>query len=763
MAPVRFPSLTDDLVLAGEVHYFRLDRSDWADRLDDALDLGLTAVATYVPWLVHETVDGGVDVTGRTRPELDVGAFLDLCADRGLAVIARPGPFVMAELKHEGLGQRLLREHPEVVPPGWDGAVPDATVVDYLHPAYLAACGDWLDAVLPVLARRTVDRGGPVVAVQLDNEVGMLPWVTNSPDLSGATVADLGRRLSAEAGAGGPEALRARYGADPRDPAAWAAAVRSPAEGAVLALRGDLGRQARDRYAEYVGLLRDRVRAAGIDVPLLVNVHGCWGGEARHFPLGVAQLHRTWAGRPDVLPGADYYLGDLTLAKLPGLWASNAFLAATVAPGQPTGTLEFEVGTGDYGEALDVACGPEAAPLKLQLCVAQGQTFVNYYLLTGGRNPLLPAPVGDGNDRVASTGERHGFAAPVDPEGRRSPGWDALRGATRAVTDAAALLRGARPEPAPVTLGFVPDHYMTEYRYPGSAREAAHVADLERSRGSGPREVLTRALVLGGFAPDAVDLQADGCSGARTLAGLPAGRVLALGSTPVLDPGVQARLADWVRAGGRLLLHGPVPTLDPVGQPCTVLLDALGVAAGARVESSATRFPSVTPADDRLPLAEVRAGFVQPLTGLPAGADVLARVTGSGAPCVVRVPCGAGEALLVAADLPCALPAWAALLAALGAEPVVAATSTAPVVVVPTAAPDGTRVVHVLNVSPWPAEVSLARGGVPLAGPGAGSGPGGVPGVLALPARSGAWLVQPPGADTATLGYAGAEGAARWA
>ena len=114
MAPVRFPSLHDDLVLAGEVHYFRLDRADWADRLDDALDLGLTAVATYVPWLVHETADGGVDVTGRTRPELDVGAFLDLCGERGLAVVARPGPFVMAELKHEGLGQRLLREHPEV-------------------------------------------------------------------------------------------------------------------------------------------------------------------------------------------------------------------------------------------------------------------------------------------------------------------------------------------------------------------------------------------------------------------------------------------------------------------------------------------------------------------------------------------------------------------------------------------------------------------------------------------------------------------------
>lgn len=739
MAPHTPVSLHDHLVLSGEVHYFRLDRADWADRLDAAVDAGLTAVATYIPWLVHETRDGSLDVTGRTRPELDVGAFLDLCAERGLGVIARPGPFVMAELKHEGLGQRLFREHPEVVPPGWDGARPDATVVDYLHPAYLAACREWYDAVLPVLAARTSSRGGPVVAVQLDNEIGMLPWVANSPDLSDATVAGLVRHLVA---AEGPDAVRDRFGLDPATPGAWGPALRSPKEDVVLALHRDLGRYTRERYAQYVGVLRHWVRGAGIDVPLLVNIHGCCGGDARVFPLGIAQLHRTWAGRPDVLPGTDYYVGDLTLAKLPGLWASNAFVAATTAPGQPAGSLEFEVGTGDYGEALDVTSGPEAAPLKLQLCVAQGNTFVNYYLLTGGRNPLLPAPVGDGNDRVASTGERHGFAAPVDPEGRRAPGWPALRTATRAVAGAADLLRAARPETPPVALGFVPDHYMTEYRYPGSAREERLVAELDRFRGSGPREILTRALVLGGFAPDAVDLGAGD---------LPGGRVLALAPTPYLDADVQQRLADWVRAGGRLLLHGPLPERDLLDRPCTVLLDALGVAAGRRAESTATRFPSVTPADDRLAMAEVRVGFAQPLD-LPPGADVMARVTGTGAPCVARVACGAGAVLLVAADLPCLLPVWETLLAELGAAPLVAAESSVPgVVVVPTAAPDGTRVVHVLNVSPWDATTTLRRDGAPLGPP------------LRLPRRSGAWLVQRPGEADATLAYAGAEGGARWA
>ena len=109
------------LVLSGEVHYFRVARDEWADRLDRVLEVGCTCVASYIPWLFHELPDGSIDLTGRTRPERDLGAFIDLCAERGLDFFARPGPFVMAELKNEGLPYRLYSEHPEIVPVGWDG------------------------------------------------------------------------------------------------------------------------------------------------------------------------------------------------------------------------------------------------------------------------------------------------------------------------------------------------------------------------------------------------------------------------------------------------------------------------------------------------------------------------------------------------------------------------------------------------------------------------------------------------------------------
>src|SRR5438445_8812336 len=109
------------IVLCGEIHYFRLPRAVWQDRLDKLKAAGCNAVASYVPWLCHEPVEGEIDLAGQTRPELDLGAFIDLCRDNGLWFVVRPGPFIMAEMKNEGLPYWLYQKYPEIVPVGWDG------------------------------------------------------------------------------------------------------------------------------------------------------------------------------------------------------------------------------------------------------------------------------------------------------------------------------------------------------------------------------------------------------------------------------------------------------------------------------------------------------------------------------------------------------------------------------------------------------------------------------------------------------------------
>lgn len=254
------------LVMAGEVHYFRLRREEWPDRLAKLAAAGCNTVASYIPWLWHELPDGSFDLDGRTRPERDLGAFVDLCRDNGLWFFARPGPFVMAELKNEGLPYRLYDQHPEIVPVGWDGAPAPSRAADYLAPAFLAETRRWYAAVMPILAPRLYPNGGNIVAVQLDNEVGMLAWVTNSPDLTDLLLADLGAWLRHRYGDG---ALAARYPFDWANPAARAVGVRSPAEAYALPLLRDLGHYMRDRFARYVAALRGLAEESGItDIPL---------------------------------------------------------------------------------------------------------------------------------------------------------------------------------------------------------------------------------------------------------------------------------------------------------------------------------------------------------------------------------------------------------------------------------------------------------------------------------------------------------------
>ena len=213
------------LFLGGEVHYFRLARSLWRERLQQLKDCGCNTLATYVPWLWHELPDGTVDVTGRTHEQRDLAGFIDLAHEMGLYVVVRPGPFIMAEIKNEGVPYRVY-DTPGVLPTTWDGATIPSRTADYLAPAFLEAARGWYAAVMPVIAERLLPNGGNVIAVQLDNEIGMLSWVTNSPDLTDVVCEDL--RAWAVERWGADDASR-RLGADALDAPAVATALRTPA------------------------------------------------------------------------------------------------------------------------------------------------------------------------------------------------------------------------------------------------------------------------------------------------------------------------------------------------------------------------------------------------------------------------------------------------------------------------------------------------------------------------------------------------------
>nr|CAD7444511.1 unnamed protein product [Timema bartmani] len=79
--------------VSGSLHYFRVPRVYWRDRLRKLRAAGLNAVCTYVEWSQHEPSPGVYNFTG----ELDIIHFFQLAQEEGLHVILRPGPYICAE------------------------------------------------------------------------------------------------------------------------------------------------------------------------------------------------------------------------------------------------------------------------------------------------------------------------------------------------------------------------------------------------------------------------------------------------------------------------------------------------------------------------------------------------------------------------------------------------------------------------------------------------------------------------------------------
>ncbi|GAA2274082.1 beta-galactosidase [Streptomyces ruber] len=142
-------------IVSGAMHYFRVHPDQWADRLRKARLMGLNTVETYIPWNLHQPdPDGPLVLDGL----LDLPRYLDLARAEGLHVLLRPGPFICAEWDGGGL-------------PTWLTESGDVRLRTS-DPRYTGAVDRYLDLLLPPLLPYMAASGGPVIAVQVENEYG---------------------------------------------------------------------------------------------------------------------------------------------------------------------------------------------------------------------------------------------------------------------------------------------------------------------------------------------------------------------------------------------------------------------------------------------------------------------------------------------------------------------------------------------------------------------------------------------------------------
>lgn len=141
-------------ILSGTIHYFRTLPGAWEDRLRKLKACGFNTVETYVPWNAHEPERGRFDFEGI----LDIEAFLATAAKLGLYAIVRPSPYICAEWELGGLPSWLLKDR--------------SMDVRSADPEYLKAVEEFYAVLIPKLVPFLSSRGGPILAMQIENEYG---------------------------------------------------------------------------------------------------------------------------------------------------------------------------------------------------------------------------------------------------------------------------------------------------------------------------------------------------------------------------------------------------------------------------------------------------------------------------------------------------------------------------------------------------------------------------------------------------------------
>lgn len=142
------------LIISGEMHYPRVPRAYWRDRMRKMRAMGCNTLSTYVFWNAHEPTPGLYDF----NENLDVAEYIRLAQEEGLYVILRPGPYVCAEWDFGGYPWWLLKS----------GKVR----VRSTDAAFLEASARWLKRLGRELAPLQSTRGGPIILVQVENEYG---------------------------------------------------------------------------------------------------------------------------------------------------------------------------------------------------------------------------------------------------------------------------------------------------------------------------------------------------------------------------------------------------------------------------------------------------------------------------------------------------------------------------------------------------------------------------------------------------------------
>lgn len=136
---------------SGEFHPFRLPVPGlWRDILQKIKALGYTGVSFYVDWKLHESSPGEFSADGVFAWE----PLFEAATEVGLYLLARPGPYINAEVAGGGFPGFLQREQGILRANG----------------SFVDATKNYISNIGKIITDAQITNGGPVIAFQAENE-----------------------------------------------------------------------------------------------------------------------------------------------------------------------------------------------------------------------------------------------------------------------------------------------------------------------------------------------------------------------------------------------------------------------------------------------------------------------------------------------------------------------------------------------------------------------------------------------------------------
>jgi len=607
-------------VLSGEMHYFRIDAKRWPVHLQRMQDAGLNTVSSYIPWSLHEQVEGEPDFSGRYSPNLNLEGFIGLCKEMDLNLTVKPGPYILAELAMHGIPRWFFENYPDALARDVDGKPYSSKYTFLLHPDYKRKAMQWYDAVMPLLASNQISNGGPIALMQVCNEAGLFQWLDGAGDYSEASLQDYRNYLSSVYG--NIERLNTQYGTKHKD---WNQIY--PPTKHVTSKADHFGYQDwhtyhRSFYAKYIGWMIDEIRNRGIKTPLFHNVPGWIFARAKDMPICLSMYHELSRLYPDIILGVDHIPENPSYRNFHDDRIINEFTKALQGGKGPMYVAELQAGTRE----ANVRVYPAEMELFYKACLANGIVSMNYYMFSQGENP--PGwSVYDSSFYLQT---------PLDVEGNPGEFYPHVQRIGKLIkTHGSRLCDGTIN--ASQALVFYPPYYYREFTSPLFTKEQFDPQTGANSRLD--RQTITDELLFDGVGRllamdnqeyDAIDITHE------SAAKLDRYKQLWLASTDRMDAQSQKALLRYVQNGGHLICFPTLPKFDLQKNPCTLLADGLDVQSDQVIDSSDGMIRWVD-TDDQIHATRYIETF-------KAENSLVIAKTQNGKPCGIKVTCGKGSA-----------------------------------------------------------------------------------------------------------------------